>query len=167
MNNILRAWNAGFVRRWHTHVRMVDFDDRDNAHQHRCTVLLLLFFPNSSRASIIDTIIHDQGEVAAGDMAHPTKKRFPEIAIKLQKVEDDEIEAQGFPRLDINDVELFQRRFVDLLDSYVWMLRNCPSLRKRPEWITRYETLETWAMSLDVYTVFNDFMESCSAFYID
>ena len=166
MNNILKAWNAGFVRRWHTHPVMVDTHDPDNAHQQRCTVLLLLFWPDSTREAIIDCLVHDQGECDSGDMARPAKEKYPQIAVMLQNIEDESIKEQGF-EFFASDLEVRRRKFVDLLDSYIWMLRNKPILRHRPEWREQALLLDHWAISLEIFGEYNDFLSAASYFYVE
>ena len=57
-SNILKAWTATFVRRWHTQPLLSDTNDFTSGHQQRTTVLLLLFFPNS--------VWHDQATSSSG-----------------------------------------------------------------------------------------------------
>lgn len=166
MNNILKAWNAGLVRRWHTHPDLCDTVDYDSGHQQRCAVLLLLFWPDSSRASIIDTIIHDQGECDAGDLAGPAKARNPEIRTLLQAVEDESIIEQGFEGFDINQTEYARRKFVDLLDSYIWMLRNKPALSRKQAWMLQAEQLYREANDLGIGECFRMFFEEAHINYV-
>lgn len=165
MNNILKAWNAGFVRRWHTQPFLVDSDDRNSGHQHRCTILLLLLWPDSSRDSIIDTIRHDQGEVDSGDMARPAKQKNPEIRELLKDVEYTSIEQQGLNLCDPSELEIRRRKFVDLLDSYLWMLRNRPEIQHRFEWQGQLEQLVLEATELEVSDPFFRLMEEAQRFY--
>ncbi len=166
MNNILKAWNAGFVRRWHTQPRLVDFDDRNHGHQQRCTVLLLLFWPDSSRGSIIDVITHDQGEVDIGDIARPVKHAHPEIRELAAGVEHASIIEQGFQLTPITGEELRRRKFVDILDSYVWMLRHKPSIHLRPEWVEQLDFLLSESKALGILPVYETFIQQAFHFYI-
>ncbi|ANJ20734.1 hypothetical protein HYO98_gp77, partial [Dinoroseobacter phage DS-1410Ws-06] len=141
MSTILKAWNAGFVVRWHTNVRMNNFEDRNNAHQHRVGLLLLQFFPWSSREAIIDAFTHDQGEVDFADVPYPIKRKHPIIRELGENVETESIEEQGlYQSITKSDKE--RRAWCDLLDSYLWMLRCVPTLRHRPEWIVQYQEME-------------------------
>lgn len=166
MNNILKAWNAGFVRRWHTQPRLVDSDDRDSGHQHRCTILLLLLWPDSTRDAIIDSLVHDQGETDSGDLAQPAKVQYPEIAALLAEVEKRSIADQGFTYGPLSDVQKARRQFVDSLDSYLWMLRHAPSLRHRPEWVKQEHGLCSTALELDVMGEYNQLIISAEQYYI-
>lgn len=157
-DNIFKAWIAGFVRRWHTQPQLVDSNDPDSGHQHRCTILLLLFWPDSSRASIIDTLVHDQGECDVGDMARPAKQANPQVRDLLEAVEKQSILEQGFKLIEITDEELSRRKFVDLLDSYIWMLRHKPHMRKFPEWVAQQDLLDKWSSTLGIFETYNGFM---------
>lgn len=164
-NNILKAWVAGFVRRWHSNIHLVDTTDYDSGHQQRCTIMLLLFWPDASRASIIDTLTHDQGEVDAGDVSHPTKRKHPPLREILQLIEDESIRGQGFPVGEVDELELARRKFLDLLDSYVWMLRHKPQLRAKVEWEEQREQLQKQACDLGVYNRLNELLEDATTFF--
>lgn len=144
-SNILKAWTASFVRRWHTHPQLSGTNDFNCGHQQRTALLLLLFWPDSSRDAIIDALVHDQGEDDSGDMAHPAKARFPEIRSMLQIVEESSVKQQGF-RFEISEHEEDRRRWADLLDSYLWMLMYKPRMKDRPEWKAQASKLENQAV---------------------
>lgn len=150
MNPILKAWNASFVRRWHTHPQLCDSVDYDSGHQQRVALLMLSFWPDSSRDALVAAILHDQGEADAGDMAHPAKKRHPEIRHLLHEVEMDSISAQGFDFPELSDVEKARLSFCDLLDSYIWMLRHKPKLSKKDEWVKQLNKLfhDSWRLCI-------------------
>lgn len=165
INNILKAWNVGLVRRWHTQPELCDTVDYDSGHQQRCTILLLLFWPDSTRDAIIDVITHDQGEDDAGDMARPAKKNNPTIRELLESVELASIREQGFNFHNITELEFHRRKFVDLLDSYVWMLRNKSQMTRKVEWMVQLESLYTQAKALKVSYVFDQYIQSAISFY--
>lgn len=168
MNNILKAWNAGLVRRWHTQPELCDTIDYDSGHQQRCTIMLLLFWPDAPRWLIIMTLIHDQGECDAGDMAGPAKAKHPEVRGILQLIEDDSIREQGFPldHLLLTPEEQRKIKFVDYLDSYVWMLRNKSQLSRKVQWAQQLDHLFTEAEALGVEQEFADFIAAANSFYI-
>ena len=134
MNKTLKAWNAGFVRRWHTHPQLCDTVDYDSGHQQRVAILMLSFWSDASRAAIVASIIHDQGECDAGDMARPAKQKHPEIGAMLHDVEMDSIKAQGFDFPELTDEEEQMLAACDTLDCYAWMIRYKPHLRLRQDW---------------------------------
>lgn len=165
MTDILKAWNAGFVRRWHTHPNLVESDDRNSGHQQRCTVLLILFWPDSTRDAIIDALIHDQGEIDAGDMAHPAKVKHPQIRGLIHDVEIESITDQGFTIPSISEEEMRRRAFVDLLDSYLWMVKAQPDVRHRPEWKAQAQSLYVEAEALGILEAYSAFLPKFLAFY--
>lgn len=166
MNNILKAWNAGLVRRWHTQPELCDTVDYDSGHQQRCTIMLLLFWPDAPRWLIIACLIHDQGECDAGDMAGPAKRKHPEIRTLLQIVESDSVREQGFPQPELTEEEKRRIKFVDYLDSYVWMLRNKSSMAKKQAWMLQLEHLYREAGDLGIMAEFAEFIEEAHIYYV-
>ena len=73
-NQILRAWRASFVHRWHTDHDMCDVPDYNHGHQGRTALLVLQIFPDCSRtllawAPVVDalnTALHQAPIAAAG-----------------------------------------------------------------------------------------------------
>ena len=158
-NNILRAWNSGFTRRWHSNSMLCDTNDPNSGHQHRCTILLLLFWPDSSRESIIDVLLHDQGEADAGDMPYPLKRDFPEIRKMVAVVEADSILEQGFKVVTTTDVESRRRRFVDLVDSFLWMVRHRPQLANEEVWRVQMDEMLSASKELGVFGKYCDLFD--------
>lgn len=165
MADIMKAWNAGFVERWHTHPSLAGSGDRNSGHQHRCAVLLLLLWPDSTRDAIIDVLIHDQGEIDAGDMAHPAKVKHPELRAMLHDVEEQSISEQGFVFGDLSWEQLERRAFVDLLDSYLWAIRHREELRFRAEWQAQREKLDRDAKRLGVEELYVQLLADFFALY--
>lgn len=164
MKTILDSWNAGFVRRWHTSLRMVDYDDRNHSHQHRVTILLLKFWPDSSREAIIDALSHDQGEVDWADVPYPVKSKNPQLAELGESAELTSIAEQGL-NVGITMEEKERRVFCDRLDSYLWMLRCCAYLRNKPEWVTQYTAMLNIAEELDVSLEFLVLVDEAVQYY--
>jgi len=134
MADIMKAWSAGLVERWHTHPSLAGSGDHNSGHQHRCAVLLLLLWPDSTRDAIIDVLVHDQGEIDSGDISQPTKAKHSALRSHLRQIESQSISEQGFVFGPITDEEKARREFVDLLDSYLWAVRQRGGLRFRSEW---------------------------------
>lgn len=164
MNNIFKAWHGGHVRRWHTHPAMVDTCDPDSAHQHRCTIMYLLFWPDCTRDALIDCLVHDQGEHDAADVSYPVKRKHPIIKDITEEIEDESIKIQGF-EFKTTDLDIRRRKFVDLLDSYLWMLRYKPFLRNHKEWKDQKSFLFLEASSLKVATKYQGLMEDFEVYY--
>ena len=164
MKTILDSWNAGFVRRWHTSLRMVEYDDRNHSHQHRVTILLLKLWPDSSREAIIDALVHDQGEVDWADVPYPVKSKNPELAELGELAEVQSIQDQGL-FVEVTNVEKNRRVFCDRLDSYLWMLRCCAYLRNKEEWTRQYDSMRVTAHTLGVGPEFIALVEEAVQYY--
>ena len=166
MNNILKAWSGSFTRRWHNQPQLCETNDPISGHQQRCTMLLLLFWSDASRESIIDTLIHDQGETDSGDMPHQTKQKNPEIRSMLEIVESDSIIAQGFENITLTPTELRRRKFVDLLDSYLWMLSHKPIMSKTEPWRIQLSQLYHEAEALGIENKYDSFIKEAHFLFI-
>ena len=135
MNAILRAWRAGFVRRWHTNFELCDTLDYVAGHQGRVAVLVLGLFPDASRALIVNALTHDQGEVAVGDVSYMVKSESPSMRPILDGLERSEIASQCLPHLDMTPFEAQALKMCDLLDAWLWMARHKPHLASRKDWM--------------------------------
>ncbi len=167
MNNILKAWNAGMVKRWHCNPQLCDSNDYDSGHQQRCTILLLLFWPDATREQIIDMLTHDQGEIDAGDMSYVVKRKHPEFSSQLQVIEVESIQNQGLPVFVLDPEDYAKRKWLDMLDSYMWMLRNKPTMRHKKEWEVQNRLLWSNAEKFNVIKIYQDFMTAALEFYAD
>ena len=165
MNIILHAWNAGHVQRWHCNPQLAGSGDSDAGHQQRCTILLLLFFPDATREEIIDMVTHDQGEINAGDMAYPIKLRHPEFSKTLQGIENESIQNQGLPVFHLDGGALIRRKWIDMLESYCWMMKHCPTMSRKTEWQEQFRMLYANAYKLGVQDRYTDFMEAFQEYY--
>lgn len=164
MKTILDSWNAGFVRRWHTNLHMVEYNDRNHSHQHRVTILLLKLWPDSTREAIIDALVHDQGEVDWADVPYPVKAKNPELSVLGETAEVKSINDQGL-LVEVTDEEKLRRVFCDRLDSYLWMLRCCAYLRFKPEWTAQYNSMEVTAGELGVRKEFIELTHEAVQYY--
>ena len=162
MNTTYRAWRAGFVRRWHTNFDLCDTVDYDAGHQGRVAILLLCFFPGSSRALLIRAVTHDQGEVAAGDVASPAKSANPEFRKFLHDLEGKEILRQLLPQPDLTSEEQTMLSLCDWLDAWLWMMRHKPALALQDDWMKQLHDAAEWAKSLGVRPSFRDLIRSVS-----
>ena len=133
-NKTLRAWRASFTRRWHTNPDLCDTVDYDAGHQGRVALLLLSLFPDVSRSLLIEAIIHDQGEVAVGDIAYDVKRTRPLIKAEADLAESTEIAAQGLPLCCLTVREARMLKLCDWLDSWLWMMRHARHLYARADW---------------------------------
>lgn len=130
----LTAWNASFVRRWHTHPTLCDTLDYDSGHQQRVALLVLLLKPEASRELIVAAIIHDQGEFAVGDIPSSAKLAHPDLKTIADTIERKAIHDSGLPSIMVTPDEALFLSVCDYLDCYLWMLRYRPKLRFSGDW---------------------------------
>ncbi|MDK3075165.1 hypothetical protein QO034_18920 [Sedimentitalea sp. JM2-8] len=152
--NAFDAWSAGFVRRWHTHPQLCDTVDYNSGHQQRVALLMLSFKPYVSRDALVAAMLHDQGEVDAGDMAHPAKEKHPVIRGMLRDVEMESIANQGFDYPCLKPDELNLLTLCDWLDSYLWMLRHFPKYLRDEAWMHQRMAMSQLAEQVDCYHQF-------------
>lgn len=150
MNQTLRAWRASFTRRWHTNPDLCDTTDYVAGHQCRVALLILSLFPDASRALLCRALTHDQGEVAAGDMPHNAKTKYPEIGVAVALVEAQEIGAQGFAWPELAQDEQHILKLCDHLDAWLWMMRHARHLARRDDWAARRQQLVVDSVLLSV-----------------
>lgn len=134
LNQTLRAWRAGFTRRWHTNPDLCDTHDPVAAHQGRVALLVLSIYPDASRALLAHAITHDQGEAGSCDCSYDAKAANPVLAGLLHRLEGDEIFAQGFalPNLTLREAKIL--KVCDWLDAWLWMMKHAPWLAVRADW---------------------------------
>lgn len=115
-----QIFNAGRVMRWHTNPELAHTNDRIDGHAGRVGRIILALHPSPSVALLRSALIHDDGEIAVGDMKAPLKDKFPDIAAALSDVEaDHRIKLWGHdPSMTIDDA--LWLRFADRLDAYMW-----------------------------------------------
>jgi len=150
MSATYRAWQAGFVRRWHTNFDLCDTIDCDAGHQNRVCILILKLFPDASRALLVRAMTHDQGEVATGDVPYDAKRANPALRRMVSDLEDAEIDGQGLPQPDITDTEAQALKLCDWLDAWLWMMRHRPHLSTRADWQAQLTAMIEAASSLGV-----------------
>lgn len=150
MNATYRAWQAGFVRRWHTNFDLCHTIDCDAGHQGRVAVLVLGLFPQASRALIVNALTHDQGEIAVGDVSYMVKAQSPAMRPILEGLERDEIARQGLPQCELSPDEAKALKMCDWLDAWLWMARHRPELASRADWMAQLEATMKTAEALGV-----------------
>lgn len=156
MYDYFRAWKATFTRRWHHQFDLADTNDPNSGHQHRTALLLLLFWPDISRDALVAAVIHDQGEMAAGDLGRGAKRKYPELRAMLREIEDEEIQAQTFPKPGLDHEHHERIRFCDMLDAYLWAMKHKPHILRKSDWLAQREEMYNMARHLGVapqYTV--------------
>lgn len=133
-NQILRAWRASFVHRWHTDHDMCDVPDYNHGHQGRTALLVLQIFPDCSRTLLAWAVVHDQGEAGGVDASAGLKRANPVLATALHALEDAEIEKQGFDLPNLTVLEERKLKLCDTLDAWLVMMRYNRHLYARDDW---------------------------------
>lgn len=150
MNPTYRAWQAGFVRRWHTNFDLCHTIDCDAGHQGRVAVLVLSLFPHASRSLLISALTHDQGEIAVGDVSYMVKIESPTMRPILDELERAEVARQGLPQCNLTPDEAQALKLCDWLDAWLWMARHRPELASRADWMAQLEGTMKTAEALGV-----------------
>lgn len=155
MNNIIRAWRASFVRRWHSNPDLCDTVDPISGHQQRVALLLLLIYPDCSKALLAAAVTHDQGEAATGDVSYDVKNARPELRDMLADAEAQEIHRQGFRIANLTEREARILKLCDWLDAWLWMRMRRPELETRPDWIEQRDRMICTAQNMGLDAVWD------------
>lgn len=129
-------WNSTFTRRWHSNPGLMHTFDTVGWHSHRIAVMILHYFPDASRALLIEALQHDLGEIEVGDVSADAKRKHPNLARVIGIVEHKkrvEIGIPQLPTLDVDDWTIL--RFFDMLDALLWMRMYRPELEKQKDWV--------------------------------
>jgi hypothetical protein len=127
--DIMAAWRAGFTRRWHTNPDMAQFDDTVCGHSGRVAVLAVMLFP--SRIAVMRAaVLHD-----LGDMNGDTKRRNPDLAAMLDRLEDAAVQDMGLPFINLTVSEARCLHLCDWLDAWLFMMLRAPHLAGRDDWL--------------------------------
>jgi hypothetical protein len=131
--DIMAAWRAGFTRRWHSNPDMAQFDDPVCGHSGRVAVLAVMLFP--SRIAVMRAaVLHDLGEGAVGDMNGDTKRRNPDLAAMLDRLEDAAVQDMGLPFVSLSESDVRCLQLCDWLDAWLFMMLRAPHLAGRDDW---------------------------------
>lgn len=155
MSNIVRAWRATMTRRWHQNPDLCDTVDPVSGHQQRVALLLLLIYPDCSKALLAAAVTHDQGEAGTCDCSYDVKQANPALRDMLADVEAQEISKQGIPAWQLTDREARILKLCDWLDAWLWMRMHKPHLEKRPDWIKQRDRMIYAGQSLGLAAVWD------------
>ena len=141
MNTVVRAWRASFTRRWHNNPDLCDTVDPISGHQQRVALLLMLIYPDCSKALLAAAVTHDQGEAGACDCSYDVKNARPELRDMLADLEAIEMQAQRIPQWQLTDREARILKLCDWLDAWLWMRMHRPELETRPDWVRQRDLM--------------------------
>lgn len=131
------AYLSGYTQRFHTHPELSRYGQSNASHQHGCTLLLLMLWPQASRELILATLTHDLGEFWVGDLAHHFKKAEPSLAARHAKIETTQRLAAlpAIQRLDLSEKEYEKLKLVDQLEAYMFVKTVRPDIVLRQRWV--------------------------------
>jgi 5'-deoxynucleotidase YfbR-like HD superfamily hydrolase len=132
--DIIRAAN---VMRWHTtpEVRPESL----GAHQWAVTVLMLHYWPETTKDAMEEALHHDTHELLTGDMPWHTKRRFPGLAGAMYFAEMGARDTLGIADKNTTSEERRRIKFCDRLQAYRHVEAFTPELLVEDDW------LEAWA----------------------
>lgn len=113
---------AGAVTRYHTWPTIKVRTVAD--HSWNVVRILLAIYPAASREMIIEAMLHDVGEVRAGDPPYPVKRDHPEYAKTHHVVETQAWSAMVIPwslpahRPNFGEFEVWVIKLADMLESW-------------------------------------------------
>lgn len=122
--DLYEKWLSGKVQRMHTRPGIRP----ENIGEHTWGVMLLLiiFWPGSSRNLLIQALLHDFGEIATGDVPGHVKWATPELAKVMERMEGDHIAAAGFKlsQFPLTAPERVILEIVDRADFCMWAIHE-------------------------------------------
>ena len=127
MNRVPDPRLAGGVSRWHTEAVI----GHQNVAEHGWHVarIVLALWPQASRELIVECLMHDIGEVVAGDPPGPAKVEFPAMGNQHQLIEDKARLAMAIPwgvpsRCALSSLEHKVLKLADSLEAWEWAMQN-------------------------------------------
>lgn len=150
--SLLKAFRAGFVRRWHTHPDLAHTNDPIDGHSGRVARIILMLHPNPSIGLIRQALIHDDGESVTGDVGSTTKRLNPEWSNALADMETTvRVEIWGWgDTITLSSEDFLWLKFADKLDAYMWAKHHAPHVLSGDGWPRALEWLVATAIDFDV-----------------
>lgn len=121
MNNFLKLYEAGAVKRWHTKVTIKEQDLA--AHQWGVAMVLMHIYPGADSRLIGAALTHDLHESEAGDIPYPFKKANPKVAELYTQQEEDFDEEHGL-RTGLSSEEEHILKWCDMFELLLWAERE-------------------------------------------
>ena len=136
MTDLDAIFRAGSVRRWPANPDLCDTIDRVDAHSGRVARWLVALHPDPSILLLKAALIHDDGEIAVGDVKAPAKDADPAFAAALARREDHHRWCLWGATADVHLLEEERRwlHFCDRLDAYLWAQRHAPHALSDDGW---------------------------------
>lgn len=138
---------TSFVQRWHTHPRLAREGQNLGHHQWGCAALIAQLHPEPTTALVLAALFHDVGEAVTGDMPYTAKQRYGDILGPMEKESQERLTGYRFHLTDEDNRWI---KFVDRLESYLFVKLKSPSVLAEPEWIKCRDWITKEAWSLEV-----------------
>jgi 5'-deoxynucleotidase YfbR-like HD superfamily hydrolase len=93
LNSLYKVMDSGDVKRYHT---VATLGEQTNAtHCWGVAVIALYLYPDINRNLLLNTLLHDVGEIDTGDIPATVKWANPELKHKLDAIEDKLMQELG------------------------------------------------------------------------
>ena len=120
-----KLYRTGFGQRYAMNPEIAWTGQTLGHHQWGVAVLLLRLFPDCSRETLVEALLHDTGEPGAGaDVSAPAKAKYPALASAAGFAEACEREALGVGITAACDHDAI--RLCDRLEAYLYVQTRCP-----------------------------------------
>lgn len=129
MPNLELSWRASLVTRWHQNPDLNHTTDYTCGHSARVQLLILCLTQYPSAELMRAALLHDLGEYFTGDIARPTKTKYPTFSAELAEMEQQAvIDNLGFEIPALSEFEQKLLNLADKLDAYLWALHHNPAV---------------------------------------
>ena len=130
MTNVVRTWDAGRVKRFHTKQTLQEQNIAD--HSWGVVQLLLHFWPNSRKEVMIAALDHDLPELITGDIPGGLKRDHPEISQLFDKLDQEYLKTEFYrEEIKLEEYEKIRLKFVDLMELFIFSSREIELGNKR------------------------------------
>jgi len=156
--SLLKAFRAGFVRRWHTNPDLAHTNDRIDAHSGRVARIILMMHPDPSVALLRAALIHDDGESVVGDIPAIFKNSMGKTDRASFEAYEDDAVCSIWPKATpaIADTEIRWLKFADRLDAYMWASHHAAHIMDGDGWPDAWAWLELQSNILNCVSGFRD-----------
>jgi 5'-deoxynucleotidase YfbR-like len=122
-NRLKVLLRSGNVVRYHTEGPM--FNQLVSEHTWRVMIILMYFWPWTSKKLLLAALFHDAAEGVVGDVSKVIKKRVPQIDSLLGGLENDVLEVLGVKTDNLSEDEKWKLKFADILEVVLY-IRGLP-----------------------------------------
>lgn len=132
--NAVAVMNSGYVTRWHNNPDMAHHPENLAEHQGRVAQLLLAFHPQPALSLIAEALLHDVGELVAGDLNADFKRDNPEFAEEHREFEYAARIKMGAQPVPLDEENRAWVKWADQASSIDYVSRKETWLLTRDDW---------------------------------